>query len=160
MAKGPERVRRALVERGIDVAIRRVDESTRTAAEAAEALGVYVGQIAKSLVFRGEASGDALLVIASGDRRVSESLLADLAGEPIGRADAAFVREHTGFAIGGVAPLGHPEPLRCWIDEDLTRFDTVWAAAGSPFAVFPVAPSALPAMTGGELARLAGGESA
>ncbi|MDZ7810187.1 MAG: YbaK/EbsC family protein [Arhodomonas sp.] len=132
-----------------------VDDSTRTAAEAAEVLGVAVGQIAKSLVFRGVDSAAALLVIASGDRRVSEARLQALAGEPIGRADAAFVREHTGFAIGGVPPVGHPRPLRCWIDEDLYRFDTVWAAAGSPFAVFPVSVGALPELSGGSVARVA-----
>lgn len=154
MAKGPERVARALAERGREVTIESVDESTRTAAEAAAALGVDVGQIAKSLVFRGVDSGDALLVIASGDRRVDEALLAALAGEGIGRADAAFVREHTGFAIGGVPPVGHPERLRCWLDDALWRFERVWAAAGSPFAVFPVAPSALPELTGGTRARV------
>ncbi|WP_440995739.1 YbaK/EbsC family protein [Arhodomonas sp. SL1] len=155
MAKGPERVKRALEERGRPAEIVQVDDSTRTAAEAAEVLGVAVGQIAKSLVFRGVDSAAALLVIASGDRRVSEARLQALAGEPIGRADAAFVREHTGFAIGGVPPVGHPRPLRCWIDEDLYRFDTVWAAAGSPFAVFPVSVAALPELSGGSVARVA-----
>lgn len=151
MAKGPERVARALAERGHGATIESVDESTRSAAEA---LGVDVGQIAKSLVFRGVDSGDALLVIASGDRRVDEAVLAGLAGEGIGRADAGFVREHTGFAIGGVAPVGHPRPLRCWLDDALWRFERLWAAAGSPFAVFPVAPSALPELTGGTRARV------
>lgn len=129
--------------------------STRTAEEAAHAIGTTVAQIAKSLVFRGRESDAALLVIASGAHRVDERKLAAAAGEPIGRANADFVRERTGYAIGGVPPVGHPEPLRTFVDASLRRFDTIWAAAGTPFAVFRLTPAQLEAMTGGEVVELA-----
>jgi prolyl-tRNA editing enzyme YbaK/EbsC (Cys-tRNA(Pro) deacylase) len=128
--------------------IRALDESTHTAVEAAAVVGAPLGAIVKSLVFRGRTSGAAVLVLVSGDRRASEPLVASVIGEDVERADADFVRAATGFAIGGVAPVGHPEPLRTVMDQGLLRFDVVWAAAGSPRAVFPVAP--------GELARALG----
>jgi prolyl-tRNA editing enzyme YbaK/EbsC (Cys-tRNA(Pro) deacylase) len=149
-----ERVRQAATENGIEFELREFGESTRTAKEAAAALGCEVAQIAKSLVFRGEESGDALLVIASGSNRVDEARLQALAGEPIGKADAAFVRECTGFAIGGVPPLGHTRPLRAWVDEDLLRFDRVWAAAGAHNAVFALDPRRLATLCDGEVAAV------
>jgi prolyl-tRNA editing enzyme YbaK/EbsC (Cys-tRNA(Pro) deacylase) len=128
--------------------VRELSESTRTAAEAAAAVGCPLGAIVKSLVFRGTNSGEAVLVIVSGDNRADEALVEAAAGEPVERADADFVRAATGYAIGGVPPVGHPAPLRTVLDEDLLRFGEVWAAAGTPRAVFPVAPA--------ELARAAG----
>ena len=129
-------------------------EGTRTAGDAAAAIGCEVGQIVKSLVFR-RASGAALLVVASGSNRVDEAKLAALAGERVGKADAAFVREATGFAIGGVPPAGHDAPVETIVDEDLLAFEEVWAAAGTPRDVFPLTPSELVAMTGGRVADVA-----
>ncbi len=125
-------------------------ESTRSAAEAAEAIGCEVAEIAKSLIFRAGESDRALLAIVAGDRRADEAKLAALAGEAIGRADAAFVREKTGFAIGGVPPLGHKEPPLVFLDDSLWRFQRIWAAAGTPNAVFPLEPADLITLTGGE----------
>jgi prolyl-tRNA editing enzyme YbaK/EbsC (Cys-tRNA(Pro) deacylase) len=119
----------------------------RTAQEAADALGVQVGQIAKSVVFRRRADDAAVLVVASGDRRVDEKKVAALVG-PIGRADAEFVKLRTGFSIGGVAPLGHSTPPVTLIDSDLYRFDLIWAAAGHPNGVFCLAPADLARLTG------------
>ena len=137
---------------GREYLVREFEHSTRTSAEAARAVGCLVGQIAKSLVFRAANSGRAVLVIASGANRVDEARLAELLGEPIGRASPEFVRQHTGYAIGGVAPVGHPSPLPIFIDADLLAFDQIWAAAGSPNAVFPLPSSDLPALTGGRVA--------
>jgi prolyl-tRNA editing enzyme YbaK/EbsC (Cys-tRNA(Pro) deacylase) len=141
---------RALGLRADDV--RELEDSTRTAPEAAAAVGCELGAIVKSLVFRGSSSGEPVLVLVSGDRRAVEASVAEAAGEPIERADADFVRAATGYAIGGVPPVGHPAPLRTLMDEGLLRFDVVWAAAGTPRTVFPVAP--------GELARVVGAEPA
>ena len=130
-------------------------DSTRTAAEAAAAIGCTVAQIAKSLVFRGTESGDPVLVIASGTNRVDPQRLAALLGEPVEKPDADYVRERTGFVFGGVPPLGHSEPLRTFIDRDLLAFDDIWAAAGTPRAVFRLSPDDLVSMTGGEVAEIA-----
>jgi prolyl-tRNA editing enzyme YbaK/EbsC (Cys-tRNA(Pro) deacylase) len=151
LARGPRRVASALRELGLEPAadgVRELDASTRTAAEAAAALGCELGAIVKSLVFRGTSSGEAVLALVSGDRRASEPLVSELVGEPVGRADADFVRAATGFAIGGVPPVGHVAALRTVMDADLLRFAVVWAAAGSPRAVFPVAPGELAAALG------------
>jgi prolyl-tRNA editing enzyme YbaK/EbsC (Cys-tRNA(Pro) deacylase) len=131
--------------------VRTFAETTRTSAEAAQQIGCSVGQIAKSLVFRAEPSGRPVLVIASGSNRVKEALVEAALGERLGRADAAYVRERTGFAIGGVAPLGHAEPPVIFIDRDLLQYAEIWAAAGSPFAVFPLTPADLLRMTGGRV---------
>jgi prolyl-tRNA editing enzyme YbaK/EbsC (Cys-tRNA(Pro) deacylase) len=138
-----DRVRRALLEAGAAARIVQLPQSARTAAEAAAGLGCEVQQIAKSLVFRRADSGDAVLVIASGGNRVDEKLVAAHLGAAIAKADAAFVRAATGFAIGGIPPLGHERPIEKLIDEDLLRYDTVWAAAGTPHAVFSIAPAEL-----------------
>lgn len=129
--------------------------STRTAADAAAAIGCTVGQIAKSLIFRALDSDRAVLAIASGSVRVDEARLAELLGEGIGRADAAFVREHTGFAIGGVPPIGHRSESVIFIDESLLTFDTIWAAGGTPNAVFRLTPDDLVRLTGGTVADIA-----
>lgn len=120
-----------------------------TAPQAAAALGVQLGQIAKSIVFRRRADDAAVLVIASGDRRVDESKVAQLVG-PVGRADAAFVKASTGFSIGGVSPVGHLQPPVLLLDQDLFRFDVVWAAAGHPRSVFAVSPAELARITGAQ----------
>ena len=148
------RVTGALQEQGLDIEIRRFPQGTRTSEEAAAAVGCEVAQIAKSLVFRAEQTDRPVLVIASGANRVDLEAVAELLGEGVGRADGRWVRERTGFAIGGVAPVAHSEPLPILIDEDLLAFDEIWAAAGAPDAVFRLAPSDLVAMTGGKVARL------
>jgi prolyl-tRNA editing enzyme YbaK/EbsC (Cys-tRNA(Pro) deacylase) len=154
-----ERVVAALEAAGQAPAVTVFGESTRTAAEAAAAVGCTVAQIAKSLVFRTRGSGRPILVIASGAGRVDEAALAAVLADRIGadrivRADAAFVRDTTGFAIGGVAPVGHLTPPVTVIDESLMAFDTIWAAAGSPNTVFATTPQALVAMTGGLVAAI------
>lgn len=133
-------VQAALEAHGLTCHVVELPTSTRTAQDAAQAIGTTVAQIVKSIVFKGQQSQQALLVLASGVNRVSEERLAALAGETIQKADADFVRKQTGFVIGGVPPLGHSQPLRTWIDEDLLQFSEVWAAAGNPHAVFCVNP--------------------
>ncbi len=101
-------------------------------------------------MFRGKTSGQAVIVVASGDNRVSETKVAAKLGEPLARADADFVRTATGYAIGGVAPIGHSQPVKLLLDEDLQRFETVWAAGGTPFSVFPLKPDQLRSLTGAD----------
>ena len=149
-----QKVQDALAAAGFSNQVVELPDSTRTAAEAARAVGCTVGQIAKSLVFRATQTGQAVLVIASGEHRVDEALLASALGEPVGKADADFVRDRTGFAIGGVAPIGHPG-LPILVDEALLGYAEIWAAAGHPKAVFRLKPAALVAMTGGRVVRLA-----
>jgi prolyl-tRNA editing enzyme YbaK/EbsC (Cys-tRNA(Pro) deacylase) len=144
-------VQDAIYALGYTYTVTELPDSTRTAAEAAAAVGCEVGQIAKSLVFRGVQSGEPVLVIASGANRVNEQRVAEWLGEPIEKADADFVRSRTGFVIGGVPPVGHPRPLRTCIDEDLLRYDTIWAAAGHPKAVFQLTPRDLVDMTKGHI---------
>ena len=151
LSASARRVQGALERLGFRYQVVELPRTTRSAAEAAEAVGCQVAQIAKSLVFKGRASGRPILVIASGANRVDERALGELVGEPIGKADADFVRQATGFAIGGVAPVGHVRPVRTFIDEDLLRHDAIWAAAGTPNAVFCLAPADLVAMTGGRV---------
>jgi prolyl-tRNA editing enzyme YbaK/EbsC (Cys-tRNA(Pro) deacylase) len=131
------------------------DASTRTAADAAAAIGCTVAQIAKSLIFRGAASNRPVLVVASGVNRVDETKVAEQVGEGIARADAAFVREATGFAIGGVPPVGHEKPPTVLIDESLMHFAEIWAAAGTPNAVFRLTPADLVGLTGGRTVAVA-----
>lgn len=142
------RTQQLLSERGLPVSVVEFDQPTRTSAEAAAAIGCTVAEIAKSIVFRGKQSGQAILVVASGDNRVCERKVAELVGEKLGRADADFVRSATGYAIGGVAPLGHSTPPRLLLDGDLRRFERIWAAAGTPFSVFPLTPDELQQLTG------------
>jgi prolyl-tRNA editing enzyme YbaK/EbsC (Cys-tRNA(Pro) deacylase) len=150
-----QRVQDALTARGLDIQVVELTATARSAAEAAAAVGCEVGQIAKSLVFRGGSSGGAILVIASGANRVDLARVEALLGEKLEKADADFVRAETGFAIGGIPPLGHQKALTTVIDEDLLRFDRIWAAAGHPNAVFPATPAQLVAMTGGRVAKTA-----
>jgi prolyl-tRNA editing enzyme YbaK/EbsC (Cys-tRNA(Pro) deacylase) len=148
-----ERVRNALHAAGLDCNIVETPDSARTAVEAAAAVGASVGQIVKSLVFM--CDDKPVLALVAGDNRLDEELLGALAGGRIGRADAARVREYTGFAIGGVAPLGSLEPLPVFCDVDLLQHEYVWASAGAPHAVFRVEPHALAAAAGARVAELA-----
>ncbi len=152
LKESAKRVQEALAARGFAFEVREFPAATRTSAEAAAAIGCAIGQIAKSLVFRAHESGRPVLVIASGANRVDETAVGALLGEMIGRADADFVRAATGFAIGGVPPLGHREPILTLIDRDLLGFQEIWAAAGTPNAVFRLTPQDLVALTGGQLA--------
>jgi prolyl-tRNA editing enzyme YbaK/EbsC (Cys-tRNA(Pro) deacylase) len=152
MSKSLERVRAALAAAGLDLRVIEMSESTRTAAEAAAAAGCEIDQIAKSILFRGETSGALRLFITAGGNRVDPARAADLAGEPLGKADAEQIRQVTGFAIGGVAPLGHLAPVPAWIDPRLLDFAVVWAAAGTPRHVFAIAPGALVTVSGAVVA--------
>jgi prolyl-tRNA editing enzyme YbaK/EbsC (Cys-tRNA(Pro) deacylase) len=148
------RTSQLLREAGIDAQVVEFEQPTRTSAEAAAAIGCSVAEIAKSIVFRCKTSGQAVVVVASGDNRVSEAKVAAKLGEPLARADADFVRTATGYAIGGVAPLGYSQPVKLLLDEALQRFETVWAAGGTPFSVFPVKPDQLRGLTGGDWADI------
>ncbi len=133
---------------GVNAQIVEFDTPTHTSAEAAAAIGCQVAQIAKSVVFRGAKSDQVIIVVTSGANRVSESKLAALIGEKPARADADFVRNNTGYAIGGVAPLGYPQPVIMLLDQDLLQFDTIWAAAGTPYTVFALTPDQLTVLAG------------
>jgi prolyl-tRNA editing enzyme YbaK/EbsC (Cys-tRNA(Pro) deacylase) len=128
---------------GLDIAVREMSQSTRTAEEAAAACGVGVGQIVKSLVFTGASSGKPYLLLVSGSNRVNEKDVTAHFGEALKRPDANAVRELTGFAVGGIPPFGHAAPLPTFFDRDLLQYEIVWAAAGTPLAVFPVDPAKL-----------------
>ncbi|MEK7325424.1 MAG: YbaK/EbsC family protein [Chloroflexota bacterium] len=154
LSPSAQKVQDALTARGFANQVVEHAQTTRTSAEAAAAVGCEVGQIAKSLIFKGRQSGKAILVIASGANRADEKKLRDLAGEKVEKPDADFVRERTGFVIGGVPPLGHVEMLTTFVDEDLMQYDTIWAAAGTPNAVFPLTPDELVKMTGGKVAAV------
>jgi len=151
-ARHPTALRTAqlLRDAGVEAQIVEFEQPTRTSAEAAAAIGCSVAEIAKSIVFRGKTSGLAVVVVASGDNRVSEAKVAAKVDEPLARADADFVRMATGYAIGGVAPIGHAQPVKLLLDEDLRRFRTVWAAGGTPYSVFPLTPDQLRSVTGAE----------
>ena len=138
-----QRVQAALDAAGIATRVIELAVAARTSQQAADALGVEVGRIAKSLVFRAVESGRAVLVIAAGDRRVNEAAVARALGEPIERAAPELVRQYSGFAIGGVAPVGHLRPMPTFVDASLRRFETVWAAGGTPHCVFAITPAEL-----------------
>ncbi len=137
-----QRVQAALQVLGLAVTVREFPQGTRTAQDAATAVGCAVGQIVKSLIFKA-ADGGGVLVLASGINRVDEAKVAVVLGQAIGKADADFVRAATGFAIGGVPPLAHSMPLLTLIDEDLLQHDVIWAAAGTPSTVFRLTPAEL-----------------
>jgi prolyl-tRNA editing enzyme YbaK/EbsC (Cys-tRNA(Pro) deacylase) len=143
LSASARKVQEAARAAGLDVTVVERAESTRTAEEAAAACGCAVGQIVKSLVFRGAASGKPYLMLVSGTNRLNEKGVADVLGESLTRPDAAYVRDVTGYAIGGIPPFGHATPMQVFIDRDLLAFVVVWAAAGTPRAVFSVAPGAL-----------------
>jgi len=139
---------------GYDYTVVEHAESTRTAQEAADRAGCQIGQIVKSLIFRGKASGKPILILASGPNRVNEKLIGEYAGESIGKADADFVRAVTGFVIGGVPPIGHAEKMETYLDEDFLQYPTIWAAAGTPNAIFELKTEDLQKMTGGKVVSI------
>ncbi|MDY0106746.1 MAG: YbaK/EbsC family protein [Giesbergeria sp.] len=147
LPESTQRVAAALRAAGHPHMPRMLDDAARTAQQAADALGILVGQVAKSIIFRRKSDDAAVLVITSGDRRVDEKKVEAHVGK-IGRADAGFVKERTGFSIGGVSPVAHVTPPVTLIDRDLLRFEVVWAAAGHPHGVFPLHPADLERLTG------------
>jgi prolyl-tRNA editing enzyme YbaK/EbsC (Cys-tRNA(Pro) deacylase) len=150
-----QKVQDALERAGFSNRVIELPDSARTAAEAAAAVGCDVGQIVKSLLFEAKPSGRAVLVAASGRHRVDEHKVSAVIGERIARASADFVRERTGFAIGGVPPIAHAHPVVAVVDEALLGYDRIWAAAGHPHAVFELTPAELVRMTGGAVAQIA-----
>jgi prolyl-tRNA editing enzyme YbaK/EbsC (Cys-tRNA(Pro) deacylase) len=154
LSASAQRVQDALAARGFALTVLELDRPTRSAVEAARALGCRVEQIAKSLVFRAVPSDRFVLVVASGANRVDEARVAAVLGEEIAMADAAFVRARAGFAIGGVPPIGHAQEPEILLDEDLLRWDEIWAAAGTPNSIFKLTPADLVAMTRGRVTRI------
>ncbi|MEL7299618.1 MAG: YbaK/EbsC family protein [Pseudomonadota bacterium] len=150
MSKSLKRVARALEEIGLDTEIVEVG-AARTAAEAAASLGCLVDQIANSIILLGRETGQVKLFLTSGANRVDVARAAQAAGEPLGKADAAVIRAQTGFAIGGVSPLGHTTPLPAWIDPHLLGFERIYAAAGTPRHLFGLTPHQLVQITGGQV---------
>jgi prolyl-tRNA editing enzyme YbaK/EbsC (Cys-tRNA(Pro) deacylase) len=151
LSSSAQRVQDALDSFEVTLQVVELPASTRSAVEAAQAVGCQVEQIAKSLVFKTKTSSRPILVIASGTNRVNEKRVGELLGEPIVKADADFVRQRTGFVIGGVPPVGHLEPLTTFVDEDLLLYETIWAAAGTPNAVFQLTPADLIRITYGSV---------
>lgn len=154
LSPSAQKVQDALAKMGLFLQVVELPGSTRTAVEAAQAIGCQVGQIVKSLVFKTKRSGRPVLVAASGPNRVDERQIEALIAEPLGKADAEFVRQRTGFVIGGVPPVGHSEQLETFIDQDLMQYEEIWAAAGTPHAVFRLSPADLVKMTGGRVIDL------
>ena len=148
MSKSVKRVQQALADGGVTAEVIEMADGTRTAADAAAACGCAIDQIAKSIIFRGETSSAALLFITAGGNQVDATKASALAAEPLGKADADLIRAQTGFAIGGVAPLGHLNPIGAWIDPRLSDFTQVYAAGGTPRHVFPIAPADLIRLSG------------
>ncbi len=151
LSAAAQRVQDALKALGVACQVVELPESTRSAVEAAQAIGCRVEQIVKSLVFRGRSTNRPILAIVSGANRVDEEKLAVLVAEPVAKADADYVRQRTGYAIGGVPPVGHVESLMCVIDEDLLQYEQIWAAAGTPRAVFRLTPADLQRITDGRV---------
>jgi len=154
LSASAQRVQDALRARGFAHEVRESAQATRTAAEAARAVKCDVGQIAKSLVFKTGTTGRAVLVITSGANTVNEWRIGVLLKETLEKAPPAFVREHAGYAVGGIPPLGHAKPMETFIDEDLLRHETIWAAGGTPNALFRMASADLVPMTGGRAIRV------
>ena len=152
MSKSLKRVTRALSDAGLDITPLEMPELTRTAAQAAAAAGCQIDQIAKSIIFRGETSGRAILFVTAGGNTVDPTRAAAIAVEPLGKADAALIRAQTGFAIGGVAPVGHLNPIAAFWDAKLNTFDVIYAAAGTPRHIFPIAPADLQQISGAQTA--------
>ncbi|MCA3454813.1 MAG: YbaK/EbsC family protein [Rhodobacter sp.] len=153
MSKSLERVRAALDAAGVAFDLREMAAETRTAEQAAAAAGCALDQIVKSVLFRGSGSGQLRLFLTAGGNRIDPDRASTLAQEPLERADAALIRAETGFAIGGVAPLGHLNPCALWMDPRLMDFAVVWAAAGTPRHIFAIAPAVLRRITGAALAE-------
>ena len=154
LSSSARRVQRALKAHGLECQVVEMSKTTRSAKEAAQAVGCRVEQIVKSLVFKGKQTQKAILVVASGANRVNEKTLSQLVSEPVEMPDADFVRQKTGFAIGGVPPIGLNDRLETFIDEDVLKFEEIWAAAGNPHAVFKLTPADLQKMTGGRVVSI------
>jgi Cys-tRNA(Pro) deacylase len=155
LSASAQKVQDALTALGFSMQVVELPASTRTAVEAAQAVGCNVGQIVKSLIFKGRESGRPILLLVSGANRVDLEKAAAVVGDELDKADADFVRQHTGFAIGGVPPLGHTEALETLIDVDLLQYQEIWAAAGTPNAVFCLSPADLQRVTGGRVVKIA-----
>ena len=154
LSPSAQKIQNLLNSLGYDYTVIEHAESTRTAQEAADRAGCQLGQIVKSLIFRGKTSGKPILVLTSGSNRVDEKSISGYAGETISRADADFVRTVTGFAIGGVPPIGHAEKMETYLDEDFLSYQTIWAAAGTPNAIFELKTDDLQKMTDGKIAQV------
>jgi Cys-tRNA(Pro) deacylase len=151
LSTSAQKIQDQLKSLGYDYTVIEHAESTRTAQEAAERAGCELGQIVKSLIFKGKETGKPILVLTSGANRVDEKRISEYAGEAIGRADADFVRTVTGFAIGGVPPIGHAQRMETYLDEDFLQYETIWAAAGTPNAIFELSTEDLQKMTDGRV---------
>lgn len=151
LGKSALKIQEELNKYNLDLKVVTMQDSTRTCVEAANTIGCEVGQIVKSLVFRGKTSGTPVLIVASGDNRINEKKMKEYLGEAVTRPDANYVQETTGFAIGGIPPIGHTTKIPCFIDADLFRFKEVWAAAGTPFDVFRLTPDQLATITQGKI---------
>lgn len=154
LSSSAQKIQKTLQAFGLDLKVQELSQTTRSAAEAAQAIGCQVGQIAKSLIFRISSTDEPLLVIASGANRVNEKMLARELGTKIKQANADFVRQTTGFVIGGVPPIGHSQKIKTFIDEDLLNYETIWAAAGTPYAVFQLTPKQLMEITRGTVMKI------
>lgn len=154
LSRSAQKIQDVLNANHVETAVIELPASTRTAAEAAQAIGCTVAQIAKSIIFRGAVTGKAVLVVASGINRINENKVSALIGEPLAKADAAFVREKTGFVIGGVPPIGHIEKPITIVDEDILRLGDIWAAAGTPNSVFRLTGELLVQLSGGLVAAI------
>ncbi|KIN81915.1 YbaK/EbsC family protein [Clostridium botulinum] len=151
LKKSAEKVQTVLNEFGFKLNVMELSDSTRTAQEAANTIGCTVSQIAKSLIFKGKTSKKPILIVACGTNKVNEKAIQEYIGEKLEKADADFVLEHTGFTIGGIPPIGHKNPITTFIDEDLMQCDEIWAAAGTPNAVFKLTPKILSEITKGNI---------
>ena len=154
LSSSAQKIQNLLNELGYAYTVIEHAESTRTAQEAADRAGCELGQIVKSLIFKGKDSHKPILVLTSGANRVDEKCITEYASEHIVRADADFVRTVTGFAIGGVPPIGHAQAMETYLDEDFLQYQTIWAAAGTPNAIFELKTADLQKMTGGKVARV------
>ncbi len=154
LSPSAQKVQEAIRQRGYALEVIELPQSTRTAVEAAQAVGCDVAQIVKSIIFKTKRTARPVLVIASGANRVNEKVIEALIGEPLGKADAEFVRQQTGFVIGGVPPIGHIQPVQTFIDQDLLQYDEIWAAAGTPHAVFKLTPQMLVELCGGQVIQI------
>ena len=154
LSPSAQKIQDQLTSLGYDYTVIEHADSTRTAQEAADRAGCELGQIVKSLIFKGKDSGKPILVLTSGANRVDEKRISEYAGETISRADADFVRTVTGFAIGGVPPVGHSQKMETYLDEDFLQYGTIWAAAGTPNAIFELKTEDLQKMTNGNIVRV------
>lgn len=151
LSKSAEKVQIVLNKFGFELNVIELSDSTRTAQEAADTIGCDVSQIAKSLIFKGKTSQKPILIVASGTIRVNEKVIKEHLGEKLEKADADFVLAHTGFAIGGIPPIGHKTSITTLIDQDLMQYEEIWAAAGTPHAVFKLTPKILTEITNGDI---------